>query len=284
MPATPPAHAAAAPRFGLTDPDPAGFSLDEIRAVFTRFWKTGYGSVAADEAQFIQSLIARHRPRHFLEIGMASGLSGGLISLFLDRFGGAKFTSIDHDNTFFGDKTKQNGFLIHEVYPGNAITVTKRPFTTALNLDAVGDTYDMAFVDANHQHPWPMMDTLCLYPHLTGSRIVIHHDLRLFRKQDVVFGIGPKYLFDQFPDSHRLRSTANQGNIFAVSLDMDQNRLEAIAADAFALPWSLRTPMTETYLDAFRKVLAAHYSPAMQQAFDAAARKFNVMDRFRTGL
>ncbi len=263
---------------------PESMTLAEVKQVFTAFWKTGYGSVTADEAMFMQSLIRRYRPAHFLEVGMASGLSGGLIASFIDRAGGSRFTTIDHDNTFFGDTTKENGFLIASIYARGDVEVVKRPFTTALDLDAIGETYDMAFIDANHQHPWPLIDTLCVYPHLTGAKIVIHHDLRLFRKQDIVFGIGPKYLFDQFPDTARLRSDANEGNIFALKLDMRREALEEIAADAFSLPWSLRTPLQDKYVEQFRAVLRRHYSAGLLAAFDKCLAKFNVMDRFRSGL
>lgn len=259
-------------------------TLADIQKVFQLVWKTGYGSIAADEALFVQDLINRHRPIHFLEIGMASGLSGGLISRFLENSGGKKFTSIDHDGTFFGDKTKPNGFLINEIYKGTAVEVTKRTFHTALSLDKLGESYDMAFIDANHQHPWPLIDTLCLYPHLTGSKIVIHHDLRLFRKQDIVFGIGPKYLFDQFPAAKRITSKANDGNIYALDLSMSKAELENIAADGFSLPWSLRTPLQQDYVDAIRQMLKRHYSAALCENFDHNLKKFNVLDRFRSGL
>ena len=256
----------------------------DIQETFNRHWKPGWGSVSADEADFIQSLIVQHRPRSFLEIGMASGLSGGLIASFMEENGGERFLTIDHDNTFFGDKTKENGFLIGDIYLGSQVSVEKRPFTTALDLQSLGQAFDMAFIDANHQHPWPIIDTLCLYPSLTGPKIVIHHDLRLFRKQDLVFGIGPKYLFDQFPDSHKKRSIANDGNIFFIDLSLGKDMIENIAADAFNLPWSLRTPMQSKYVDAFRGILLNYYSSYLSDVFDDCVKKFNMMDRFRSGL
>jgi hypothetical protein len=263
---------------------PAEIALADVKAVFSTFWKPGFGSIAADEAMFIQDFIRREKPDHFLEVGMASGLSGGLIARFLEASGGSKFTTLDHDNSFFGDPSKENGFLIGDVYTGSQIEIVKRPFTTALDLDDVGERFDMAFIDANHQHPWPLIDTLCVYPHMNGRRVIIHHDLRLFRKQDLVFGIGPKYLFDQFPDSLKLRSKANEGNIFALILDMSQSRLEEIAADAFSLPWSLRTPLQEKYIEQTRGMLSRHYSAELLAVFDKSLAKFNVMDRFRSGL
>lgn len=256
----------------------------EIQQVFDEHWKPGWGSVNVDEVLYMQELIAKHRPTSFIEIGMASGLSGGLIATILDEHGGKVFHTADHDNTFFGDKSKENGFLIEAIYRGGGVQVEKRPFTTALDLDDGSDRYDMAFVDANHQHPWPLIDTLCLFPHMSGPKIVVHHDLCLFRKQDLVFGIGPKYLFDQFPESHRDRSTANDGNIFHVSLDMPREQLEQIAADGFSLPWSLRGPLPVPYVERIAAMIERHYDSALSDAFAAAVSKFNVTDRLRSGL
>lgn len=262
----------------------AAMSLEEIAEIFQRFWRTGYGSVSKDEVVFIQELIQKYRPKNFLEIGTASGLSAGLISLFLERAEGELFVTIDHDDTFFGDSTKNNGFLIPEIYQNGRVKVERKVFKTAFDLDSMNVQFDMAFIDANHQHPWPLIDTLCLWPWLTGEKIVIHHDLRLFFKQDVVFGIGPKYLYDQFSDERRIKSLANSGNIFALNLNMRRVDLETIAMDGFSLPWSLRTPMPEKQIASMREILEKHYSKCLVETFERQVKKFNVMDRFRSGL
>lgn len=248
----------------------------EIQRVHEEFWRPGWGSVTPDEVLYFQELIERHRPESFIEIGTASGLSGGLIARLLDEHGGRRFVTIDHDNSFFGDPTQENGFQLPLIYPGGRVEVTRLPFTTAVDVPGRGETFEMAFVDANHQHPWPLMDTLCLYPVMTGPRIVLEHDLDLYRKQSgKIFGIGPKYLYDQFPHTHRDRSTANNGNLFSLSLDLPVATLEQIAKDAFALPWSLRTALAPRRLEAFRAVLREHYDPSLLETFDECTEKFN---------
>jgi len=249
--------------------------LREIEKVYKAHRKKGWGAVEPDEFFYIQTLIRKHKPAHFLEIGMGSGLSGGVIARMLDENGGQSFTSLDHSDTFFGDPAKTSGYLIEEIYTGPSVTVQKNHFMTALDAPDLHGRFEMAFVDANHQHPWPLIDTLCLYPFLTGPKIVIHHDLRLFRRQDIVFGIGPKYLFDQFPASHKHRSDAHDGNIFSLDLTLDQGELEAISEEAFYLPWSLRAPMPDGQLDAFRRILGEHYSGNLLSVFDGTCKKFN---------
>ena len=258
--------------------------LSEIQRRHRLLIKPGYGTVTADELEFIQDMIRRHNPRSFVEIGMASGMSTGFIACFIDELGGGQLLSLDHDDQFFGDTTKPNGFLVPELYKGSQVQLDLVKFKTALDIHEFGRQFDMAFIDANHQQPWPAIDMMALYPKMTGPRIMIHHDLRLFMKQDVMFGIGPKYLFDQFPDSHRTRSTANDGNIFAVDLTMDQARFEALLMDLFKLPWSLRTPLQQSYIDQVRAVIQRDYSDTLLAHFDRCVATYNVADRFRSGL
>lgn len=248
----------------------------EIERIHEQFWRPGWGSVAADEMLYFQDLIAKHRPEGFIEIGTASGLSGGLICLLLEENGGQRFTTVDHDNTFFGDTTQENGFQLPLIYDGDKVQVTRHTFKIAADVPGLGETYDMAFVDANHQHPWPLIDTLCIYPVMTGPKLVFEHDLDLYRKQEPpIFGIGPKFLYDQFPDSHRDRATANNGNLFSVSLDLPQSKIEEIAKAAFMLPWSLRTPIGGKPMEKVRAVLTEHYDRSVVETFDQAAKKFN---------
>lgn len=258
--------------------------MTDITSLFRSVWRAGYGSVAIDELGFMQELIVRHRPRRFIEIGMASGLSTGFLARFMAENGGESLVSIDHDDSFFGDPSKPNGFLVPEIYSGGATDVALIKFCTALDLERVEGDFDMAFVDANHQHPWPAIDTLALYPRMTGPKVVIHHDLRLFSKQDVMFGIGPKYLFDQFPDTHRLRSEANDGNIFSVDLRMGQAQFEALMADLLKLPWSLRGALPPATVDKIRAMLTRHYSAAFVEHFNRVVATQNLNDRFRSGL
>jgi hypothetical protein len=249
--------------------------LSELERIHTEHWRPGWGSVTWDEMEFFQDLIVEHRPKSFIEVGTASGLSGGLISLLMDENDGERFVTVDHDNTFFGDTSKENGFLLPEIYPSGRVEVVRKPFTVAADVPELGWQFEMGFIDANHQHPWPLMDTLCVYPMLRGPKILFQHDLDLYRKQTKVYGIGPKYLYDQFPQSRRSRATANNGNLFAISMDIPAEEVEQIAIDAFYLPWTLRSPINPRLLEKVRKVFARHYSPRLLEAFDEATERFN---------
>jgi methyltransferase family protein len=256
----------------------------EIERIHKQHWRQEYGTVEADEVEYFQELIKQHRPASFVEIGTASGLSSGLICLLMDEFGGKRFVTVDYNNTFFGDTTKENGFLLPSIYPGSNVEVTRLTHKIAPDVSDLGETFDMGFVDACHNHPWPLIDILCLYPVMRGSKVVIVHDLNLYRLQalgkkevwgDKIYGIGPKYLYDQFPHTHRDRSTANNGNVFSLSLDLPIVRMEQLANDGFALPWSLRAPIAGPHLEAIRKVLRTYYDPSVVAGFNKCVDKFN---------
>lgn len=151
----------------------------------------------------------------------------------------------------------------------------RRAFTTSLDMGLGAETFDMAFVDANHQHPWPLIDTLCLNPVLGGSRILIHDDLDLYRHQPTGRGIGPKVLFDQVPPERRVRYAANHGNVFSLSLAMPGDQLERLAKDAFAIPWTLTKRLDDESLAKFRSILDQHYTGEMREFFDRMCERYN---------
>lgn len=248
---------------------------DRIAALHARYWREGYGTVSVPELLHFRDLIATHRPASFLEVGTASGLSGGIIANLLEAYGGERFLTVDYDNTFFGDPTKENGFLLPELYPAGPVRAERRAFTTSLDVALGDETFEMAFVDANHQHPWPLIDTLCVNVVLRGSRIVIHDDLNLYRHQRAGRGIGPKVLYDQVPPAYRERYAANHGNVFSMRLDLSGAELERLAKDAFAVPWTLTKRLDDDTVARFRAVLEAHYPPGLLAFFDRMRERYN---------
>jgi len=229
--------------------------------------KPHYGTLSSGEVLFLQEQIATHRPRRFIEVGTATGLSTGFIARFMEEAAGDHLTSLDYDDRFYGDRSKPVGFLVPQIYSGTGVTVDIRPNT--VSLDVGEESFDMGFVDGNHYHPWPTLDTLTLYPRLTGPKCLLHHDLTLFANLPKQDGIGPKFLFDQMPDTHRLRSVARGGNLFALDLRLDQTVFERAMADALSLPWSIRTQLSDDMVGKIRAMLKTHYSAALQDHFEA---------------
>ncbi|MCP9927987.1 class I SAM-dependent methyltransferase [Cyanobium sp. CH-040] len=245
----------------------------EIASTFRQHWRKGWGSASIDDLVFIQDLVATYSPSLFLEVGTASDLSGGFIANFMSDHNGRHLITIDHDNSFFGDPTKPNGFLIRDIYDGGEVHVDFKPFTTSKDVPDIGHRFEMCFIDANHQHPWPTLDLIAVFPYLVSGKLVILDDLDLFKKQNPVIGIGPKYLFDQFPSRLRLRSS--QDDIGALRLEgMPVSEVESALADALLMPWTNVTRLTESQINDYSRIIKAHYSENLVNSFLLAVEKF----------
>lgn len=259
-----------------------GIALD-LKSLYDQFWEPGFRSISLGEARFIHGLIEFFRPKRFLEVGMASGFSTGIIARSLDANGGRSLLSIDHDDTFFADPKKRNGFIFHEIYNGDMLEVELKKFTISPDLKKLGKQFDMVFVDANHQHPWPTIDMMCVWPFMIGKRIMILHDMRLFRHQKSTYlGIGPKFLYDQFPGNRKINSASNHGNTFALHLDMSRDDFEAILSDLFMLPWSHRLPIQRRTLKKLRLLMKKYYSPSLLAHFEECVFHKNDNSIFRS--
>lgn len=125
---------------------------------------------------------------------MASGLSSGFISLLLAENGGESRLTLDRDEG----------------------RVDKRMGTITRDLPDLDPVCDMAFVDADQQRPWPLIDTFLHAPHLVGTKMIIRHDLNLYLDSSKTIGVGPGYLRDRWPEEKRERSSLDEGNVFAV--------------------------------------------------------------------
>ena len=249
---------------------------EDIARLHAEHWVRGSGPISPAEGGCILTAIEERRPRSFIELGTSSGLSTGLIAHMLHDNGGQRLVSVDVSERYYRDDSLASGFLVPKVYSGNRVSVELRSPMTSIDVPSWGETFDMGFVDGHHGHPWPVIDTLCLLPSLSRSAILFHHDLNLYKNQRKPVGIGPKYLFDQFPDSHRERYAASDGNLYSVSLDLPIEKIEAIAVDAFAIPWTTLRRKRDGTLDNFRAVLVRHYSPRLVAAFDKYRERFSL--------
>jgi len=247
--------------------------LSEINVLHKKFLRPGFGTTTPDELLFIQQVIQTYKPKKILEIGTASGLTTGFIARFLDQIGGGHVTSVDISSRFFGDPSQNVGYLTREIYTGTEVGITIETGRSSLDLEDLGGPWDLAFIDASHNHPWPTIDTLAVAAHLNGPRIVLHHDLQLFRRFKAFQGIGPRVLFNETPERHRHASSANRWNIFYMDLTMPQDLLEEVALNALSMPWTVQPALRRGDVAKIFQVLGQTYSAGFMKEFEECEKQ-----------
>jgi hypothetical protein len=160
-------------------------SLVEITRTFFRERGKGAfgGPITAGDALFIASYIARKRPAQIFEIGVASGFSSAFILYVAERLG-LLADSIFLFSVDVADKTSKAGVIgqyvqrHHSHLTGYWSLSTQTTAIDVLNgrgkMPKAVNAPSLAFVDAEHGHPWPMLDAYVMSLLLpTGSWILM---------------------------------------------------------------------------------------------------------------
>src|SRR5262249_48914113 len=102
----------------------------------------------------------------------------------------------------------------------------------------------LAFIDADHRHPLPLLDLLRLAPYLRGQSWIVLHDIKLgsMTRQTIEAGrkprckpvFGAEWLFARWPFTK-----ISGGNIGAVQLPADKGELVAFALQLMSKPFEI---------------------------------------------
>jgi hypothetical protein len=193
-----------------------------------------------NESILMVEAIFRRKPKVFIEIGTASGFSTAMFAKAMALVGGEKLLSFDVSATWYVDQSKPVGFLARDLglnaVPISFIQGTSAKVSAHVELGTVGG----AFVDGSHYHPWPTIDTLILMPFMEIGGFIGHHDLNLYMHHDYYDQYGPKYLFDQTPDSLRTKDREQPfARSFIIDVPEDYRILNKNMSEALCLPWSV---------------------------------------------
>ena len=223
-------------RFGHAAPD-----VSPLHAMYhPPSWATGY--VSRGDAEFLFEMIAAERPRTVVELGVASGASSAAILCALDQLpeitGGRVLYSCDVRPTCYFDESYATGQACSEMYPEararwrTEFDVDARRLARALPRSSV----DLTFIDANHAHPWPLLDLL----HVTAvakprSWVVLHDvDLPIHYPEYQVY--GPRWLFQAWP-FNKVKGVGRWTSIAAVQLPDAPADLIPMAEQLLERPW-----------------------------------------------
>jgi hypothetical protein len=195
----------------------------------------------------------------------------------MSRNNGRSLLSIDVAKIFWIDPDKRLGFLARQIYRGNDIDIIFQQGRDSSYVAEMyhNDPFDMAFIDADHQHPWPTLDMIAVLPALRKQACIVVHDLTLYKRQARVRSIGPKFLFDQIQPELRVVTNDAKKNIFYIQTTENFLDFRQTLVDSLYIPWTNRIPITKKTLAHFKGIIKRHWDRHLLNAFEEAAGKFN---------
>jgi predicted O-methyltransferase YrrM len=222
---------------------PASWSdlRDDLHAMYAPpAWARG--AITRADAEFLAQTIAVLQPRTVVEIGVASGVSSAVILQALDRLpeidGGRLLQSCDIVPSCYFDDQHATGSAALTMYP-----TPRARWNLDTNIDTrrlsqvwAADTIDLTFIDANHYHPWPLLDLLHVTYVAKPRSWVVLHDVDLPRRNPKIQVHGALWLFEAWPFA-TVQGTGASSNIGAVQLPDDPADLVPMALELLERTW-----------------------------------------------
>ncbi|MFL6519601.1 MAG: class I SAM-dependent methyltransferase [Chthoniobacterales bacterium] len=199
------------------------------------------GGIGSRDYFFLTCMVSILAPRRVIEIGTLTGFSTAIIAAAIDRQHGAGLPSgrnritvdtIDSQTHCIIDESRPIGFEIPDLVSDLVSTIrihTGRESDVVREIAKPGE-FGLAFIDADHRHPWPLLDILRLAPYLQSQAWIVLHDIQLgtygkaerdaAKQQETGTPYGAEWLFDRWP-FRKIRSF----HIGAIELPRDPSTL-----------------------------------------------------------
>jgi hypothetical protein len=217
------------------------------------------GGIGSRDYFFLTCLVSILAPRRVIEIGTLTGFSTAIIAAAIHRqhrpLSGSGLPSgrneitvetIDSQTHCIIDKKRPIGFEIPDLIPDLVSTVrihTGHESDFVREIAAPGE-FGLAFIDADHRHPWPLLDVLRLAPYIESGGWILLHDIQLgtYGESEREAGkqpeggtpFGAEWLFERWP-FRKVRSF----HIGAIELPQRQDALIPFALDLMEQPFEL---------------------------------------------
>ena len=225
------------------------------------------GTISLPEFLFLTSFASVLAPKRAIEIGTLAGFSAALIAAAIHRqhpdHSGILVDTIDRNTHSVIERDKAVGFQIRDIIPDFASTVrVHAPADSALVHDlAARDELEFVFIDADHQHPRPLLDFIRTASRVRSGGWILLHDIKLGsmglaakKRGEATPGaaFGAEWLFAGFP----FRKISGR-NIGAVQIPDEKSDLVPMALRLMKLPFEmapgsharLRTALHESIAD-----------------------------------
>ena len=199
-------------------------------------------SLSGSDCFFLTAVASIIAPRRVVEIGTLSGFSAGVIASAIRRErddAAGVVDTIDLRTHCHNDPERPVGYAIREIFPEHADAIRIHAPHDSRHVAQLAPARDLelAFVDASHRHPNPLLDVLRLAAHMQPGAWILLHDIRLGStgaEPSASAPWGAEWLFDAWP----LRKISG-GNIGAVQLPDERSALAPFALEMMRLPTEL---------------------------------------------
>jgi glycosyltransferase involved in cell wall biosynthesis/predicted O-methyltransferase YrrM len=219
----------------------AASGADTLRAMYRPpSWTRGV--ISGGDAEFLLELVTGIMPRRILELGVASGTSAAALLCALDQLDdqgtGRELYSCDVRSTCYFDAQRAVGAATREMYPHHRARWVLNTDSDARRISRQLDpaSIDLVFIDANHCHPWPLLDLLHVTTVVKPGSWIALHDIALPRLHPQFQVYGPQWLFRAWP-FNKIHGIDGSANIGAVQLPADLRQLLPMAHALLDRPW-----------------------------------------------
>jgi predicted O-methyltransferase YrrM len=212
------------------------------------------GTIHFGDCLFLTAFVSILAPSRAIEIGTLGGFSAAVIAAAIRWQHRADerilVDTVDRNTHSLLEQDKPVGFLIREMFPAlaEAVRIHAPAESEIVREFARRDEIEFAFIDADHQHPRPLLDLVRLGPFLRPHAWVVLHDIRLGSQpgkgdpESFSFGtpFGAEWLFQHWP----FRKISG-GEIGAIQLPASKAAIVAPALRLMQLPFEI-TPGNES--------------------------------------
>jgi predicted O-methyltransferase YrrM len=209
------------------------------------------GGIVSRDYFFLTCLVSILAPHRIIEIGTLTGFSTAIIAAAIDRqhrANSAPITveTVDAHTRCSIDTTRLIGFEIPDLVPDlvSKIRIHAGRESDVVREIAVPEEFGLAFIDADHRHPWPLLDVLRLAPYVQSSGWILLHDIQLgtYGEAERVAGrnleggtpYGAEWLFERWP-FRKIRSF----HIGAIELPQRKDALVPFALNLMEEPFEV---------------------------------------------
>lgn len=249
-------------------------------------------SISTEQAIYIADGISDVNPERFIEVGTCTGTSTALIANAMHSNEGREIVTLDllsewqnEEKDSLNSKAMRStkiGHMIPMMYEGNKIRISQHTGVNSsiLPLKYFENKFDMGFIDASHTHPWTTLDTIAVMPCVKEEGRVYYHDLNLHKLGTQLHShqsIGPKHLFDQFPDKLIEVSHDNgDQNIGYVRVpEAGYIGLKDSIIESLYIPWTIENRIGHSVIIDYAKIAQNYWGEEVALALLKTANSYN---------